>query len=365
MTTRRIAVALLALAVFVGVAEWAVGRWLMTPRNDVVPTPYGRLFRPGARYVQSAEGWGVFTANRHGFLDDDVDTSGARRVAVLFGDSFGQGLQVRDDERFSEVAETLVPGLDVLNAAGAGRNPFHYALFAPRFQAAFDPEWLIVQLNDGDLTDIEDARTNAEAFAEFEATRDAPPAAAAAPPARSILRRLARRSALVTFLDSRVSRLRQREGERLTQKLRGEKPDLTDVVALPATPRAEALLDSLVGEIARVNRRVVLVYVPHLHYFHAPAAPAYPARRAWFHALATRHGLPLVDPTEEMLEDFRRTREPLHGFANTQPAAGHLNARGHRVLGECLARELRRGSGTVMAGATSPGSPAGAGGARR
>jgi hypothetical protein len=349
VTARRIAPALLALAVFAGVAEWAVGRWLMAPRNDVVPTPYGRLFRPGARYVQSAEGWGVFTANRHGFLDDDVDTTGAKRVAVLFGDSFGQGLQVRDEERFSEVAETLVPGLEILNAAGAGRNPYHYALFAPRFRAAFEPEWLIVQLNDADLSDMEDARVTAEALAEFEATRDALPAAVAPAPARSGLRRLARRSALVTFLDSRIGRLSQRERERLGQKLRGVKPDLRDVVALPATPRAEALLDSLVGEIARVHRRVVLVYVPHIHYFHSPPVPAYPARRAWFHTLATRHGLPLVDPTDEMLEDYRRTREPLHGFANTQPAAGHLNARGHRVLGECLARELRRESGSVLA----------------
>lgn len=365
MTARRIAPALLALAVFVGVAEWAVGRWLMAPRNDVVPTPYGRLFRPGARYVQSAEGWGVFTANRHGFLDDDVDTTGAKRVAVLFGDSFGQGLQVRDEERFSEVAETLVPGLEILNAAGAGRNPFHYALFAPRFQAAFAPEWLIVQLNDGDLSDMEDARTNAEAFAEFEATRDARSAATAPAPARSGLRRLARRSALVTFLDARIGRLSHGERQRLGRKLRGEKPDLRDVVALPATPRAEALLDSLVGEIARVNRRVILVYVPHLHYFLSPPTPAYPVRRAWFHALALRHGLPLVDPTDEMLEDFRRTREPLHGFANTQPAAGHLNARGHRVLGECLARALRRDRASVLAEGRSPGSPAGGGVARR
>jgi hypothetical protein len=349
VTTRRIALALLALVVFAGVAEWTVGRWLMAPRNDVVPTPYGRLFRPGARYVQSAEGWGVFTANRHGFLDDDVDTTGAKRVAVLFGDSFGQGLQVRDDERFSEVAESLVPGLEILNAAGAGRNPFHYALFAPRFQATFAPEWLIVQLNDSDLSDMEDARTNAEAFAEFEATRGARPASAAPPPERSGLRRLARRSALVSFLDARIGRLSRRERDRLAQKLRGEKPDPTDVVALPATPRAEALLDSLVGEIRRVNRRVVLVYVPHIAYFLDPPAPAYPARRAWFHTLATRHGLPLVDATEEMLEDFRRTHEPLHGFANTQPASGHLNARGHRVIGESLARELRREAGSAVA----------------
>lgn len=359
MTSRRIAFALLALAVFAGVAEWAIGRWLMTPRNDVIPTPYGRLLRPGSRYLQSAEGWGVYTANRHGFLDDDVDTTGARRVAVLFGDSFGQGLQVRDDERFSEVAERLVPRLEVLNAAAAGRNPFHYALFAPRFQAAFDPEWLIVELNDGDLSEMEDARVNAETFAEFEATRDAPPAYAV-PPTRTGLRRLARRSALLTFLDSRIGRLTRREKDRLSQKLRGVQPDLTDVVALPATPRAEALLDSLVGEVRRVNRHVVLVYVPHLHYFRDPPVPAYPARRAWFHALAARHGLPLVDPTDEMLEDFRRTREPLHGFANTQPAAGHLNARGHRVLGECLARELRRDRGSVLAGEAAGAADAGA-----
>lgn len=352
MTPRRLTLALLLLVVFAGVAEWAVGRWLMAPRSDVVPTPYGRQLRPGSRYLQSAEGWGEFTANRDGFLDADVDTSGQRRIAVLLGDSFGQGLQVRAGERFSEVAERLVPGLEILNAAGAGRNPLHFALFAPRFQAALEPERLLVQLNDGDLTDVEDASANAQAIAEFEATRGAAPAAATGP-TRSGLRRLVRRSALLTFLYSRIERLSLQERNRLSQKLRGIRPDPSDVIARPPTARAKALVDSLVGEIARVNPHVVIVYVPHIHYFLDPPVVAYPARRAWFHALAARRGLPLVDPTEEMLEEFRRTGEPLHGFANTQPAAGHLNARGHRVLGECLARELQREAAALTAG-TAP-----------
>ena len=356
MSARRLALALLLLAAFACAAEWAVGRWIMAPRSDLLATPFGRLFRPGSYYIQSAEGWGEFSANRDGFLDRDWAATRRGPRAVLFGDSFGQGLQVRDEARFSEVAEHRVPGLEVLNAAAAGRSPFHYALFAARYQAAFHPDLLIVQLNDGDLTDVDNERENATARTEFEATADAAASGRLwrrSDPRAPIesLRKVARSSALLSYLHARLERLSRRERERLSAKLRGIRPDLRDVVALPPTPHAMALLDSLIGEVARVNPNLVLVYVPHLHYFHEPPEVAYPLRRDWFHELAARRGLPLVDPSDAMLEEYRRTHEPLHGFANTQPGAGHLNARGHRVLGERLAALLV--PGTKLAGSGS------------
>jgi hypothetical protein len=65
--------------------------------------------------VQSAEGWGEYRADADGFLDRPLPPPGQGVRAVLLGDSFGQGLQVRDRERFSEIAELLMPGLHILN----------------------------------------------------------------------------------------------------------------------------------------------------------------------------------------------------------------------------------------------------------
>mgnify|MGYP003865787797 CR=1 FL=1 len=87
--------------------------------------------------LEPGTGFKFWIADADGFLDRPLPPPGQGVRAVLMGDSFGQGLQVRDRERFSEVAELLMPGLHVLNAAAAGRSAFHHALLAPRLQAVF------------------------------------------------------------------------------------------------------------------------------------------------------------------------------------------------------------------------------------
>jgi hypothetical protein len=91
-----------------------------------------------------------------------------------------------------------------------------------------------------------------------------------------------------------------------------------------------------------VNPHLILVYVPHFFYFDAVPHVAYPMREAWYHALAAQRGIVLVDPVDRMLAEFRRTGEPMHGFLDTRPAEGHLNARGHRIIGELLAAAIHR-----------------------
>ena len=252
-----------------------------------------------------------------------------------------------------------MPGLDILNVARAGRSPMNYALFMPTFQAAFQPALAIVQLDDADLNDLEDPVVNAAAYDEFHLSGSA----AAWARERSaggrfgFVRALAKRSALLTLLRSRVQLLVGQERARLGRKLGLlHAAPSEDLVALPPSAHSEAMLNSLVGEIVRVNPHTILVYVPHFYYFDAVPRVAYPMREAWYHTLAARRGLPLVDPAERMLAEFRRTGEPLHGFLNTHPAEGHLNARGHRIVGELLAGVIR--SQTAPGGPWGGASPA-------
>jgi hypothetical protein len=339
VSLRRIlpAIAVLLLALLAG--EWATRRWLQTPRSARIDPRFGLVQGPGARFVQSAEGWGEYRADADGFLDRSLPPPGQGVRAVLLGDSFGQGLQVRDRERFTEIAELLMPGLHILNTATAGRSVFHHALLAKRLEDAFAPDLVLVQLDDNKLTDIEIPDDRAGAFAEFDAApvRERP---SRSPAGR--MQSLLRRSALVAYLRTRVEKLSRQEGQRLALKLTGRKPDLRDLVAPPGTPRAKFLIDSLVTEIQAVNPHVVLIYVPNINYFESAARVSYPLRRAWFHELAVQRGLPLVDPSDAFLAFYRATGEPLHGFSNTQPGQGHLNARGHAVMANELVTVLRR-----------------------
>jgi len=339
VSLRRLLPAVVVLLLVLLAGEWATRRWLQTPRSARIDPRFGWVQGPGARYVQSAEGWGEYRADADGFLDRPLPPPGQGVRAVLLGDSFGQGLQVLDRERFSETAELLMPGLHILNTAAAGRSVFHHALLARRLQDAFAPDLVLVQLDDNKLTDIERPEDSAGAFAEFRA------AAAVNRPARvrvGLASTMLRRSALLSYLRTRVEKLTRQEQQRLTLKLTNRKPDLRDLVALPATPRAKSLIDSLVAEIQTVNPRVVLIYVPNVDYFVSPPRVSYPERRAWFHELAAQRGLPLVDPSDAFLQSYRATGEPLHGFSNAQPGVGHVNARGHALIANELVTVLRR-----------------------
>jgi hypothetical protein len=48
----------------------------------------------------------------------------------------------------------------------------------------------------------------------------------------------------------------------------------------------------------------------------------------------------LVDPIDRFKAEFARTGQPLHGFSNSVLGSGHINAAGHRMLGEELARAV-------------------------
>jgi len=358
VTVRRLLFAALVLLAFALPMEGIVRTWLTRPQATFLDPRFGLVQRPGTVVVQSREGWGRYRANAMGFLDDDPVRVPGGVVGVLVGDSYGQGTQVRHAQRLTEVAEREEPGLSLVNAAEAGRCLIHYALFAPRIEAALHPDVVVVQVNAGDLTDIEQPSDWSEALDEFNARGTA--VAAAAEPGRDWkgrLRGLLRRSGLLNMLHARISLLSAQESKRLTLKLTGRKPDLRDVVALPVTPRAAELSDSLLGVVQRTHRRVILLYVPFLEYFDPPVRDAYPERRAFYHELAARHGIPLVDPTDAMIEEYGRTHEPLHGFLNTRPGEGHTNARAHAVMGRLLAEEIRRERAT--AGALPAGGAAG------
>jgi hypothetical protein len=110
---------------------------------------------------------------------------------------------------------------------------------------------------------------------------------------------------------------------------------------LAADPRLPALVDTLHRRIAARAPRLVYLYIPAVDYFGARPAYGDPQAAAFFHAFALRHHVTLVDPFEGFRAEFARTGQPLHGFPNSILGRGHINAAGHRVLGERLARAIR------------------------
>jgi len=75
-------------------------------------------------------------------------------------------------------------------------------------------------------------------------------------------------------------------------------------------------------------------------YFRPRVGYGGPQAAAFYHAFAARNRVTLVDPLDELRAEFARTGQPLHGFQNSVLGKGHLNAAGHRVVGERLARAI-------------------------
>lgn len=322
----------LSLAALLAVAEWATSSWLATSGHATFSPQLGGIVEPHTRTVQSQEGWSDQWTNSFGLFDHELLAIRPRVRAVLLGDSFAEGLQVAQSEKMSAAAERADPGIEVINGAFAGRFPAHYASLLPGYVRVFKPDVVVIQVNDGDVNEMSDPAGLARVRRET---------AGIAPPEPSALRKFFRRSALAQLTRMRFELLVERERARLARKFVGHglASDVDDTAGpIPAGAQAEA--DSLFDVMQQAAPRIVIVYVPHIHYYASPPQVAYPVRRAFWLDLAARHHLTIVDPTDAMLTDYARTGEPMHGFSNTTIATGHINARGHRIVGEMMARAI-------------------------
>lgn len=342
-TVRPLLLGLAGLVVVLAVAEWAIGRWILAPSTTAYDPEVGLIHRPGSRFVNSLEGWSENRLNSLGRFDDEPRVPRAPHVALLLGDSYAEALQVPRAEGFPHVAERLLPGLDVVNVAQSGRAPPHYERFAEVYTRRLEPDLLIVQVNDGDVPELVDAKPGDEIEAALFAgdARAAERAAAlqASPVQRA--KRLMGRSALLRYARMRLEMLDGKERRRLGRKF-GLVP-AAGAGALDAIPAgADSAADHALRSLRATHPELLLLYIPAIDYFADPPAPERPARGAFWRAAAARNGVELVDPTAAILAEYARTREPLHGFHNSTMGVGHINARGHRLVGALLADALKR-----------------------
>jgi hypothetical protein len=320
-------------------AELAVRGWLESPAHPRVRRDYGWVDAPGTAYVQSREGWSRGRFGSSGLRGPDPG-DGPRMLVI--GDSYGQALEVMRSDTYAGVVERAVPGTSVVMAGRPGLTPLHHAAYAEALRTAFAPDRVVILVNDGDLGDLEASGLLdlpvEEALSRFRAREDAvvPLRGGLAGTVEGWLRR----SGLATFLVRRGELLVGVERRRLGGKFFPAAP-APPAETLPPDPRLLPFYEDLVP-LLRGDGEPLFVYVPLLVYTSEGAVPKWPHRRAFYRRLAARTGIRLVDLTRPLVDSFAADGQPLHGFANSRVGTGHLNARGHRILGEVLAAEAER-----------------------
>lgn len=317
--------------------------WLASPAPPRAYTPYGWVESPGSRIVHSVEGYSRSRLNSYGFDDDEPDTT-APVTALLLGDSYGQSRQVSREKGFPRLAETLVQGLEVVNASRSGFSPLDYGAYAPPLAAMFHPDVILLTVTDGDVDNLlasgladrdaaEAIRAHRERDSRLAAERSGPLLWA---------ERLVRSSALATFAFHRATLLAGRESERLHEKLASAEAEAAPAregegTDAPVPEELDRLLDGIYREIRAVGPSVAVLYIPNMVYDADGCTNKWPHRRAFYRRFALRNGAPFVDLSDRIQEEYLRTGQPLHGFENSRIGSGHINARGHRIAGRAAA----------------------------
>jgi len=327
-----------ALAFFLLAAELIARSFLMSPTAWKPDETFGLRRIPGARIVQSDEGYGRHRVDADGFVDAPVE--GSSRV-LLLGDSFSLALHVSYGQRFSERAEQLLGDVEIRNAAFAGWSPPHYALLLQ----GLDPneyDTVVVQIADNDLFEMNSpGRIRFEEFEPGTWALHADPFPTTKGPLQTVVNALSRLSGLAEFVRVRSQMLFWTEHRRLSAKLSRSESD-------PPPPAEAKQLPPDVAERLRFfhsllepwHGRLLYLYLPRLNYQTRPPHHEWPVCRDVILEFAAETGAVVVDPTAKMLADFEVGQDPLSGFHNSKPGSGHLNARGHGVVAEALAERI-------------------------
>ncbi len=345
----RQAIARLGAIAFVLLSmEFVLRLWIATPATTEPDPQFEYFQRPYSRQVHSSEGYSRTHMNEFGFNDEDPWQQEPRRRALLVGDSYTEAMQVYPGQNFGSVAESLVDGLEVCNAGRAGWGPPDLVAFAKIRGRQFSPDVVVIQLNDGDLREF-----FRPGSAHMIPDQDGwelvvPEIRADASWSHALLRSLMQSSSLITLLGWRSrtllnlerGRLRERFVPRAVQAagLTGKSRTATDSQGVPF--EATDMLCALHWRLNESYPDPIYVCIPRISYLDDTVA--YPRRRAIYHEFAARTGAVFIDPTDALLAEYHLHGQPCHGFQNSEMGKGHLNARGHRVVGELLAAELRK-----------------------
>lgn len=303
-----------------------------TSRTDPV---LGRIYGQGL-YVQGKEGYGRTVLNELGLRSPSFNEaplrSAGQRVLVL-GDSFTQAMQVSDEATFTQRLHGLLGDkTQVINAGREGASPADYIALSDYNQKTFNPDVVVVQLNEGDFTkDL--LSKNQTFYYEKNAQQYTLQENKSVVSSNALATKFASLQGVLNFSVVRVAM------ERL------EAMRKTDHAPTSTAPEADKWGDGslehfIVQELQRAYKTPILLYIPEMDYFSADYAEAHPTEKYLYKA-AREAGVTFISLRPDFVRLFNQEHQTAHGFANTQPGMGHINPLGHEIAAERLARTLQ------------------------
>ena len=310
-------------------------------------------FIPGLKARVDHEGGGyLLRTNAQGFrCHHDFDTpkpDGTYRI-LLFGDSYTAGDGVSNKNRYGDLLETAVPGIEVFNFGLSGSGTDQHYLIYQKLASKVDHDLVVIGILVENIRRVV-ARLRPFTSAEGEELVLAKPYFELEASGELTLHNVPTPKDPIhpddlsaedrAFLDQggRMAWLRQAVN-RMGSQVKEIAQKVTSYQPLPEydDPDNESwklMKAILVKWIGEVKRPVVICPIPLYHYIEETASPE--NYRARFRELEEIAGVVVHDP----LDDFRA--HPADARRNFRfPVDCHLTGAAHRVLAESLAPRIR------------------------
>jgi len=330
----------IALVIVLTFGEFIVRISVTTPSNQQFDEKLGWTYVPHSTIYSSREGGAFLKLNSLGANDVEPAFKRLKKRILFLGDSITEALQVPREQNFTTVLEGLAPQIEAVNLGRSAMGPVHYPVLLERHSPNLKPDEVVIVLSPGDLLDT--LQNNVVVTTDPEsATESIALAPAINDRIKEKLGPLLRRSALVTHLARRLKPV-------LTQSV---KDAMCWVRDCPASD-ASAIRDQSYAERNQVEaeRRLRMVLAPlaqatHLSIVHVPALlykterrieHQYPWEGAIYRTVCESLEIPYLDTTDALEKSYQHSGQPGHGFSNAIVGQGHLNAEGHRAVGQAI-----------------------------
>jgi lysophospholipase L1-like esterase len=328
----------------------------------VVPIPYhhdpalGWMPKPYSSGLFTLEGRGYCTYNEFGFRGDTIGEKKPEELRVVaLGDSYTEGQQLNIEQTFTaqlerllsekrkeEGAQSKLPPIRVLNGGRGGSSPAYSVQLAEEYKKVFQPDWVVLLINDGNWETIFDPST--EIY--YRPTGDSFQVEVKwkwdnmSPLLKTLMRWHVRDLATFQYIYNRIGTIMAARAK--ATKSAGAASD-----AQASSARSiiqEKAIDWTLEQLGRLYPRLVVIHMP-IGASTGGLAPLMETETLLIES-CERHHIPLIRMRGILNEDYMRTKEPPFGFYNTLPWLGHPNAHGHelvaRALYEFLIQELNK-----------------------
>jgi len=314
-------------------------RTLIISPSAALPDPeLGWKYRPHSEIFHTVEGFSRHRLNSLGFNDEEPGTKQKQHLVLALGDSFTEAFQVDRQDNFTSIAEMLLPCVDIFNAGRSGLTLTQYPIIAARLKSKIHFERVVLFLTAGDIQDIEHQNLRKTYDPKNGRLIDINIIVKKSSWLKQALWPIFEHSAFATYMKNRFKALDLKADNFFPW------PTIS-VVEKNSQVKSEndeiEIVDFILKEMQE-NYKINILFIPTFDYLPSHKTVEREVSLKARHIFKNQADkLEIEFHSVNILgEIFKNGGNPPVGFANKDILKGHLNKKGHMLVGKALAKEL-------------------------